>query len=89
MTVPRYELSEFSNTLIKQGALIFCDRVGDADVWLMMQKVIVVRRTGLRMVTDNDYSYKAAALRFPRIANKLYAMRAMHWSTTDEPPASL
>lgn len=53
----------------------FCEQVGDLDVWLSPQHVIPIDQKG----NGTQLRYEHAVLKFPRIAEKMIAMRVFLW----------
>lgn len=61
----------------------FIDQVGKADLYATEQLVAEITRDWHEDMGAREhgrgYSYKHAQLKYPRIANKITAMRAMIW----------
>lgn len=79
----RFTLTREAEDSLARGDLLYVEEVADMDLYLTRMQVIVVRRVG-RELRQNEYQYRTAALRFPRLANKFYAMRAMQWGITGD-----
>ena len=74
---PRYEI----DALVRYSPdhRHFCQQVGQYDVWLLSYEVWMVSapRRNETLGQIQPYTYKHAAMRFPAIEHKIYAMRAM------------
>lgn len=83
MTSPRYVVHPPLADALVSGGAVFCDQVGKADIYINRTDVIeIVRHWQETMPLDkhgSSYSYYHAGLKYPRIAHKLRAMRAMTW----------
>jgi len=69
-TEPRWEFN-----IGAFGPWEFCEQVGDLDIWLNPRTVMSVDKKG----NGTEIRYAHAVLKFPRIAEKMVAMRAFLW----------
>lgn len=72
---------------LEAGNALFVDQVGKADVYIDRQQVAeIVKDWHEDLPIDKHgatYSYQHAALKYPRIAHKMKAMRAMTWGAEE------
>lgn len=86
----RFYLSPHLCDKVAQGDVIFCDQVGKADIYVSRQLVIEINCHWTEEISESNfgrgYAYNHAILKYPRVANKLKAMRAMLWGETTDAP---
>ena len=83
MSEPRYFVHPRLADALATGDAVFCDQVGKVDVYIDRHHVVeIMTDWDADMSMDEfgrTYDYKHAKLKFPRIANKMDAMRQMLW----------
>lgn len=87
MSEPRFHVNPTLADALARGDAYFCDQVGKVDVYIDRACVAQIVRhwePDMRLEQHGSaISYAHAKLKYPRIAHKLEAMRAMLWGESE------